>query len=49
MNKLAFRNKKCQELLDLESDEVKAAVQKAWVASASLELDGGEEGSGDNA
>ena len=49
MNELAFRNKKCQELLDLESDEVKVVVQKARVANASLELDNSEEGSGDNA
>ena len=48
LSELAFRNKKCQELLELESDEVKAEVEKAHVANSGLETEGDEVRSDDN-
>ena len=48
VSELAFRNRKCQELLGLESEEVKAEVEKAWLVNGSLETEDGETGSADD-
>ena len=49
LNELAFWNKKCQELLELESDEVKVEVENMWVANCGPAKEGHETGSGDDA
>ena len=48
ISELAFQNKKCQELLESESDEVKMEVEKAQNATSGLKVEGGKMCSADN-